>query len=114
MNPLVAAYGALIVAIAAEVVGTSLLAASQQFTRLWPSLGTIAAYAVAFYLLSFTLRIMPVGIAYAIWSGLGIVLVSAVGFLVLRQSLDLPALIGIGFIITGVIIINTLSSSVSH
>lgn len=114
MNPLVAAYGALLVAIAAEVVGTSLLASSQQFTRLWPSLGTLAAYAVAFYLLSFALRVMPVGIAYAIWSGLGIVLVSAVGFVVLRQTLDLPALIGIGFIITGVVIINTLSRSVSH
>lgn len=114
MNPLITAYGVLLVAIAAEVVGTSLLASSQQFTRLWPSLGTIAAYALAFYLLSFALRVMPVGIAYAIWSGLGIVLVSAVGFVVLRQSLDLPALVGIGFIITGVIIINTLSNSVSH
>lgn len=114
MNPLVTAYGLLLVAIAAEVVGTSLLAASQQFTRLWPTLGTIVAYALAFYLLSFALRVMPVGIAYAIWSGLGIVLVSAVGFVVLRQSLDLPALVGIGFIITGVVIINTLSRSVSH
>lgn len=114
MTPLVTAYGALLVAIAAEVVGTSLLASSQQFTRLWPSLGTVAAYAVAFYLLSIALRVMPVGIAYAIWSGLGIVLVSLVGFVMLRQSLDLPALIGIGFIITGVIIINTLSGSVSH
>lgn len=114
MTPLVAAYGALLVAIAAEVVGTSLLAASQQFTRLWPSLGTIAAYALAFYLLSIVLRVMPVGIAYAIWSGLGIVLVSLVGFVMLRQALDLPALIGIGFIIAGVIIINTMSGSVTH
>lgn len=114
MNPVITAYGVLLVAIAAEVVGTSLLASSQQFTRLWPSLGTIAAYALSFYLLSVVLRVMPVGIAYAIWSGLGIVLVSAMGFVLLRQSLDLPALIGIGFIITGVIIINTLSSSVTH
>lgn len=114
MNPLVTAYGLLLVAIAAEVVATSLLAASQQFTRLWPTLGTIVGYALAFYLLSFALRVMPVGIAYAIWSGLGIVLVSIVGFVVLRQALDLPALVGIGFIITGVVIINTLSRSVTH
>lgn len=114
MTSVITAYGVLLVAIAAEVVGTSLLASSQQFTRLWPSLGTIAAYALSFYLLSVVLRVMPVGIAYAIWSGLGIVLVSAMGFVLLRQSLDLPALIGIGFIITGVIIINTLSSSVTH
>lgn len=114
MTPLITAYGVLLVAIAAEVAGTSLLASSRQFTRLWPSLGTIAAYALAFYLLSVVLRVMPVGIAYAIWSGLGIVLVSAMGFILLRQSLDLPALVGIGFIITGVIIINTLSGSVTH
>jgi len=104
----------LAIAIVAEVIATSALKASESFTRPLPAVITVIGYAVAFYCLALTLRTIPVGIAYAIWSGLGIVLVSIVGFVVLRQALDVPALIGIGFIITGVIIINTLSGSVSH
>ncbi|MNL31334.1 Multidrug transporter EmrE [compost metagenome] len=71
-------------------------------------------YGAAFYLLSITLRVLPVGIAYAIWSGLGIVLISAVGLIVFRQSLDMAAMIGLGFIIAGVVIVNVFSKTVAH
>lgn len=107
-------YLTLFVAIVAEVIGTTLLKNSESFTRLWPSLGTALCYGVAFYCLSLTLQHMPTGIAYAIWSGVGIVLISLVAWLWHGQRLDLPALIGMAFIIIGVIIINTLSRAVSH
>lgn len=106
------AYAYLAVAIVAEVIGTAALAASDGFSRLWPSLLTVLAYAVAFYCLSLTLRIIPVGIAYAIWSGAGIVLIGLVGWIFLRQQLDLPALIGMGLIIAGVLVVNLFSNSV--
>lgn len=106
--------GALLAAIFFEVIATSLLTASQQFTRLWPSLGTVAFYATAFYFLSIALRVMPVGIAYAIWSGLGIVLISVIGLVLFRQALDGPALLGIGLIVAGVAVINVFSQSVAH
>jgi small multidrug resistance pump len=109
-----ATYAALGIAIACEVAGTSLLQHTQQFTRLLPTLGTLLCYGAAFYFLTIVLKTMPVGIAYAIWSGLGIVLISAVGYFLFRQALDTAALIGLGFIITGVIIVNVFSSSVSH
>src|SRR3546814_14087875 len=89
MNPLVVTYGALFAAIVFEVVGTSFLQQSNQWTRLVPTLCMGASYAVAFYLLSLTLTSMPVVLAYAIWSGLGIVLISLIGFFVFKQSLDL-------------------------
>src|SRR5690606_1419637 len=108
----VTAYAYLAVAIVAEVIGTAALAASDGFSRLWPSLLTVLAYAVAFYCLSLTLRIIPVGIAYAIWSGAGIVLIGLVGWIFLRQQLDLPALIGMGLIIAGVLVVNLFSNSV--
>ncbi|HEV7435750.1 MAG TPA: multidrug efflux SMR transporter, partial [Pseudorhizobium sp.] len=101
MNPVLITYISLAAAIALEVVGTTFLQQSQQFTRPLPTLLMALCYGAAFYLLSLSLRTMPVGIAYAIWSGLGIVLISAVGFFVLGQRLDLPALIGIGLIIAG-------------
>nr|WP_210297848.1 MULTISPECIES: SMR family transporter [Rhizobium/Agrobacterium group] len=101
-------------AIALEVVGTTLLQQSQQFTRILPTLGMALCYGAAFYLLSITLRVLPVGIAYAIWSGLGIVLISAVGLIVFRQSLDMAAMIGLGFIIAGVVIVNVFSKTVAH
>ena len=113
MNPAFV-YGLLFVAVALEVVGTSALQMSQQFSRLWPSLLVFACYGGAFYCLSFVLRTIPVGIAYAIWSALGIVLISVVGFVLLRQKLDLAAIIGLGFIILGVVIVNLFSKSVSH
>jgi small multidrug resistance pump len=114
MNPALATYASLGIAIGLEVVGTTLLQQSQQFTRPLPTIGMALCYAAAFYCLTIALRTMPVGIAYAIWSGLGIVLISAIGYFLFRQTLDAAALIGLGFIITGVIIVNVFSSSVSH
>lgn len=84
----------LLLAIVSEVVATSALKSSESFSRLWPSVLTVVGYGVAFYLLSLTLREMPVGIAYAIWSGVGIVLVSLAAVVLFGQKLDLPALIG--------------------
>ncbi len=107
-------YGALALAIACEVAGTSFLNQTQQFTRLLPTMAMALCYGVSLFLLSIVLKEMPVGIAYAIWSGLGIVLISLIGWIFFRQSLDLPALIGIGFILVGVVIVNGFSRSVGH
>ncbi|MGF7159819.1 small multidrug resistance pump [Rhodoligotrophos appendicifer] len=101
-------------AVVFEVIGTSALQASHQMTRLAPSLLTVAGYAAAFYCLSHALTTLPVGIAYAIWSGLGIVLISAVGYFLLGQRIDLPGLIGIGFILVGVVIVNIFSTAGLH
>jgi small multidrug resistance pump len=101
-------------AIFSEVIGTSSLKASEGFSRLWPSLTVVIAYAVSFYLLSLTLKSIPVGIVYAIWAGAGIALISLVAWLFLGQALDLPAVVGILFIIAGVVIINVFSKLVSH
>jgi small multidrug resistance pump len=114
VNPALITYGSLLSAIALEVIGTTLLQQSQQFTRILPTLGMALCYGAAFYLLSITLRVLPVGVAYAIWSGLGIVLISAVGLIVFRQSLDMAAMIGLGFIIAGVVIVNVFSKTVAH
>jgi small multidrug resistance pump len=114
MNPVFITYGSLFIAIALEVVGTTLLQQSQQFTRLLPTLGMALCYGAAFYFLSITLKVMPVGVAYAIWSGLGVVLISIVGLVVFRQTLDLAAVIGLGMIIGGVVIVNLFSKAVSH
>ncbi|MEO8768404.1 MAG: SMR family transporter [Nitrosospira sp.] len=102
------------VAIVSEVVATSALKASNGFSQLWPSLVVVAGYAIAFFFLSLTLRIMPVGIAYAIWSGIGIVLVTLIGWLVFEQSLDSPAVIGLTLIITGVVVLQIFSKSAAH
>ncbi len=104
----------LLLAIVSEVVATSALKSSESFSMLWPSVLTVVGYGVAFYLLSLTLREMPVGIAYAIWSGVGIVLVSLAAVVLFGQKLDLPALIGMGLIVAGVIVINVCSKSVVH
>ena len=104
----------LLLAIVSEVVATSALKSSESFSRLWPSVLTVVGYGVAFYLLSLTVREMPVGIAYAIWSGVGIVLVSLAAVVLFGQKLDLPALIGMGLIVAGVIVINVCSKSVVH
>ncbi len=108
------AYLALLIAIAAETVGTSALQASQQFTRLWPSLLVAVAYAASFWFMALALRTMPVGIVYAIWSGLGIVFIAAIGFVVFGQRLDLPALLGIGMILAGILVIHLFSTTTSH
>lgn len=104
----------LCVAIVAEVIATSLLKPSEGFTRLWPSVIVIVGYGLAFFLLSLTLRTIPVGVAYAVWSGMGIVLVTLVAWLAFGQKMDLPAMIGMGFIIAGVAIINLFSRSLVH
>jgi len=101
-------------AIVAKVIATSVLKAAEGFTRLIPSLVVLAGYATAFYFLSLTLRTLPLGIAYAIWSAIGIALVSVIGWLFYRQSLDAPAIIGIGLIVAGVVVINGFSKSVAH
>ncbi len=107
-------WAALLGAIALEVVGTTMLQASQQFTRVWPTAGMAVCYGLAFYLLSIALRQMPVGIAYAIWSGLGVVLISVIGTVVFRQRLDLPAMVGLAMIVGGVMVINLFSRTVGH
>lgn len=99
----------LLIAIVAEVIATSALKASNGFTNALPTAIVVLGYGAAFYFLSLTLRTMPVGIAYAIWSGLGIVLISIVGWVLYKQALDMPALIGMGLIIAGVIVINAFS-----
>ena len=104
----------LFIAIAAEVVATSALKASDGFSRLWPSLLVVAAYATAFYCLSLTLKTIPVGMAYAIWSGAGIVLVSLIAWVFFKQRLDLPAILGMGLIVTGVLVIQLFSRSQAH
>ena len=104
----------LVIAIIAEVIATSALKASDGFTRLWPSVITVLGYGVAFYCLSLTLKHIPVGLAYAVWSGLGVVLITAVSWVLFGQKLDAPALIGMGLIVAGVIVMNVFSKSVSH
>lgn len=107
-------YLYLAVAIIAEVIATSALKASDGFSRLLPSVITVIGYGIAFWCLSLTLKVIPTGIVYAIWSGVGIVLISAVGWFWFKQSLDAPALIGLGLIIAGVLVINLFSKSVAH
>ena len=107
-------WGYLAIAIISEVLATSALKASEGFTRPWPSLIVVVGYMVAFYCLSLTLRSLPVGVVYAIWSGLGIVLVSLIAWLLFGQKLDLPAIIGMGLIIAGVLVMNLFSRAVAH
>lgn len=104
----------LLLAIIAEVIATSALKASEGFTKLLPSLIVMIGYSISFYFLSLTLRSIPVGIAYAIWSGVGITFISLIGYFYYKQTLDLPAIVGILFIVTGVLIINLFSKSISH
>lgn len=104
----------LALAIVAEVAATSALKASDGLTRLWPTLWTIAGYALAFWMMALAMRTVPVGVIYAIWSGIGIVLISLVGWLAFGERLDGPALAGIGLIVAGVLVINLLSGSVRH
>ncbi|HVL10535.1 MAG TPA: SMR family transporter [Burkholderiaceae bacterium] len=101
----------LVIAIVAEVIATSCLKSSEGFTRLLPSVATIVGYAIAFFFLSLALKAIPVGIAYAIWSGVGILLISTIGWLLFKQSLDTPALLGMALILSGVLIINLFSTS---
>lgn len=102
------------IAIVAEVIATSALKASDGFNKLGPSVIVIAGYWTAFYFLSLTLKTIPVGVAYAVWSGVGIVLISLIGWFLYKQALDLPALAGIALIIAGVAVIYLFSKSVAH
>ena len=104
----------LLIAIFAEVVGTSALKASAGMSKLAPSAIVVLGYGAAFYFLSLTLDQIPVGVAYAIWSGVGIVLISVIGWRLFDQTLDLPALLGMGLIVTGVAVINLFSRSAAH
>ena len=108
------AYGLLLVAIIAETFATSSLNASKQFTRFWPSAFSVLGYVVSFYTLSHALKYIPVGIAYAIWCGLGIILVAITGVAYFKQHLDLAACLGIGLILLGAGVINVFSSSARH
>ena len=104
----------LIIAVVAETLGTTAVQASHQFTRLWPSVIVVVSYSVAFYFLSLSLKAIPVGVAYAIWAGLGVVLITLVGWLALGQKLDSAAVAGMGLIVAGVAVINLFSSAGGH
>ncbi len=109
-----AAYTYLLIAVIAETIGTTALKAAEGFTRPWPSLVVVIGYAVAFYCLSLTLKVIPVGVSYAIWSGLGIVLISLFGWLVYKQTLDFPAIIGMALILCGILVMNLFSGAVNR
>ena len=104
----------LAVAIIAEVAATAALKASEGFSKLGPAAVAMVGYAIALYLLSLTLKTIPVGIAYAIWSGVGIVLISAIGWVAFGQRPDAPAVVGLALIVSGVLIVNLLSKSTGH
>lgn len=107
-------YFALFAAIIAETVGTSALQASQQFTRIGPSILVVISYSLAFYLLSIALKVMPVGVVYAIWSGLGIVLIALAGLVIFGQKLDIAAVLGLALIIAGVAVLQLFSTATPH
>ena len=107
-------YVYLFFAVLAETIGTTALQASAQFTKFWPSVLVVVAYGVAFFLLGLTLKYIPVGVAYAIWSGLGIFLIAVIGFVVFGQRLDLPAILGLLMIVAGIVVIQLFSKSATH
>lgn len=104
----------LALAIVSEVAATSALMASDGFSRLGPSLVVVVGYAAAFYFLSLTLRTIPVGVAYAVWSGVGVALIALIGWLVFGQALDAPAIIGLLLIVAGVVVLNVFSRMGTH
>ncbi|MBT4289412.1 MAG: multidrug efflux SMR transporter [Deltaproteobacteria bacterium] len=108
------AYIYLALAIIAEVAATSSLKASAEFTRLFPSIIVVVGYGTSFYFMTLVLRSIPIGITYAIWSGLGIVLVSVVGAIIYKEILDVAAVIGMGLIISGVVVIHIFSKTITH
>ena len=114
MSTAAATYALLGIAIVAEVIATTALKAADGFSRPLPSVVVVVGYAIAFTCLSLTLKTLPTGVAYAIWSGVGIVLISLIGWWVFGQTLDAPALAGMGLIVAGVVVINLFSRSVAH
>lgn len=101
----------LLIAIVSEVIATTALKLSEGFSRLWPSAVTVIGYGLAFYFLSLTLRTIPVGVVYAVWSGLGIALITALAWFMFDEKLDWPALAGLGLIILGIVVLNAFSKS---
>lgn len=101
-------------AIISEVIGTSALKSADRFTRFWPSIIVVAGYVSSFYFLSLTLKTIPVGVAYAIWSGAGTTLIALIGWFFLGQKLDIPAVVGILLIVLGVVVLNVFSKSIAH
>ena len=108
------AYLYLGIAIIAEVIATSSLKASEEFTRLIPSVIVVIGYGLSFYFMTLVLRSIPVGITYAVWSGVGIVLVAVIGIFLYKQVPDLPAMIGMGLIVAGVVVIHVFSDNINH
>lgn len=104
----------LLIAVGFEVIATTALKSTEGFTRLWPSLISVGGYALAFYFLSLTLRVIPVGVVYALWSGLGIVFIVGIARIAYGQALDAPAMLGLALIVLGVAIINLFSKSIPH
>ena len=104
----------LIIAVVAETLGTTAVQASHQFTRLWPSVAVVVFYMISFYCMSLALKVMPVGIVSAFWAGLGIVLIALIGFVLFGQRLDLPAVLGLLLIISGILVIHLFSNSATH
>lgn len=102
------------IAIVSEVAATSALKASESFSRFWPSLVVVVGYAIAFYFLSLTLKSIPVAVAYAVWSGVGIALIAIIGWLLFGQALDLPGIVGITLIVAGVLVLNLFSKTSGH
>ncbi|EJO35360.1 small Multidrug Resistance family protein [Acinetobacter sp. 1294596] len=114
MDPVFLSYLLLAIAIISEVIGTTFLVKSEGFTKLGPTFAVALFYILSFYLLSQVTKVIPIGIAYAIWGGVGIVLTAFIGIFFFKQSLDSAAIIGISMIIGGVLVINLFSSSVGH
>lgn len=107
-------YIYLIIAVATETIGTSALQASQQLTRFWPTALAVGSYAISFWLLALTMKYMPVGIVYALWSGMGIIFIAIIGYVLFRQKLDMPAILGLGLIILGIVVIQLYSKTANH
>ncbi|WP_397542897.1 SMR family transporter [Roseovarius salis] len=108
------AYLILLLAVLFEGLGSMSLQASQQFTRFWPSVGVVVGFGAAFYLFTIVLKYLPLGVTYAIWSGLGICLTAFLGWAIFRQGVDIPALLGMALIIAGIVVINVFSSTATH
>lgn len=107
-------YIILFFAIVMETIGTTALQASQQFSKFWPSAIVVVAYGASFYLMALALKVIPVGIAYAIWSGVGILMIAIIGFAAFGQKLDLPAILGMGLILAGILVIHLFSATSTH
>lgn len=107
-------YVYLLISVVAEVIGTSSLKATEEFTRFWPTVLMVVCYGIAFYCMTHVMKVLPIGITYAIWSGLGIVLVSLISWFYYGQKLDMAAIAGIALIIAGVVVINLFSKSSAH